>query len=442
MSTGKKSTTKKIIITCTVIAVIVLPYTQYQSYLNTVKITHEQLNLNSLRSQLMYIDDATALASRSFILSGDEQWHTNYKSLQENFNNSLLSINSLFPEGYEGKGELMRSHAFLVNTEEKAFLLTESGQAEQAKKLLSGNDYVAEQIRFSSAKRKLINRLDTENGNLFQFLKAEAIKNIFIRAVIVLALLLGWLWFSKKNSRWKKKLNELEQQRLGEEREAAKKLEDINGQLRKLSTYLQDVREKERMSLASEINEELGQQIAAMKLRIAEVKTIHNASDEPWQMKLEDIAIQLDTILSQIRNLATEVYPLILRDLGLAEAIQWESERVTSQSGAVVNFTTRYDDINLDHRTTTTLFRTYQQKLQNCLRHGAKEITSSLHVGKDVIFLSISDDGAVISNDGIDLMEDMALRERLQSIKGHCETHNSKGNRNSFTVTIPYTMQQ
>jgi signal transduction histidine kinase len=335
----------------------------------------------------------------------------------------------------------MDAHDLLMKMEKNAFLLVRSGQTEPAKKLLSGNDYLREKGLFSTAMKKLIHRLDLENDNLFGFLQREAIKNILVRGVIVLMLLLGWLWFSKLTTQWKRKLKELDQQRASEERAAAKKLEQVNCQLRELSIYLQDVREKERMSLANEINEQLGQQIAAMKIRIAEKRRVQIVSDKPWQIELEDIASQLGQILNQIRNLATEVYPLILRDLGLPEALQSESERVTSQSGAVVMFTSQVEDINLDHRTNTILFRTYQQKLQNCLSQGATEIISILHLEKDVLFLSILDDGIMTPDDGNDLMEDMALKERLQSIQGRCQTHNSTNEGNRFTISIPYTMQ-
>jgi signal transduction histidine kinase len=437
----RKRRGKTLIIALTIISVTVLPYTQYRVYLNTVKVTRQQLHLNSLRSQVIYLDGALAIASGSFVLTKDSQWQKYYKALQENFNTCLSGINQLLPNGYEGKQELMNSHQFLMHMEEKAFLLVRSGQTNAAQKLLVGNDYLTEKGLFSAAMKKLIHRLDGENDNLFVFLRKEAIKNILVRGVIVLMLLLGWLWFSKLNKQWKRKLKELDQQRASEERAAAKKLEQVNGQLRELSIYLQDVREKERMSLAYEINEQLGQQIAAVKIRIAEIRRAQNASDEPGQVELEDIAFQLDRILNQIRNLATEVYPLILRDLGLPEALQWESERVASQSGAVVMFTSGVEDINLDHRTNTTLFRTYQYKLQNCLSQGATEIISNLHLGKDVLFLSIHDDGIMTSNDGTDVMEDMALRERLQSIKGHCQTNNTTNAGNRFTISIPYTMQ-
>lgn len=432
---------KTLIVAFTIILVIVLPYTQYRAYQNTVKVTRQQLRLNSLRSQIIYLNDAQATASRSFVLTNDLQWQQYHKSLQENFNTSLFRINQLLPNGYEGKQELMASHDRLRNREENAFLLVRSGQTEPAKKLLSDNDYLREQGLFSITMKKLIHRLDRENDNLFEFLQREAIKNIMVRGVIALMLLIGWFWFSNLNSRWKKKLNELSLQKACEEKAAAKKLEHVNGQLRELSIYLQDVREKERMSLAYEINEQLGQQIAAVKIKIAEVKRVQNISDKPWQMELEDSACQLDRILNQIRNLATEVYPLILKDLGLPEALQWESERVTSQSGAVVMFSTQVEDVNLDQRTNTTLFRTYQQKLQTSLSQGATEIIGSLHVEKDVLLLSILDDGAKTLNEESELMEDLALREWLQSIQGRCQTHNTTNKGNRFTITIPYTMQ-
>jgi signal transduction histidine kinase len=429
---------KRPIIALTIIAVIVLPYTQYRSYLDTAMVTRRQLELNSLRSKILFFDEALSLASRTYVLTGDVDLNNYYSALRDSFNTAILQIDKELPHGYDGKQELMKLHTGILNINDQAFSLLRSGNSEAARKLLESQSYALIQREFSTAKSKLITRLDEENEKLFAFLRAEAINNIILRAAIVLAVLVSWLWLAGKSRRLKNKLKKLEEQRSLEEREAAKKIENINTQLRQLSTYLQDVREKERLFLATEINEQLGQQIVAMKLKIAEVKRLHNQFEETWQKELEDIATQFDEILGQIRNLATEVYPLILRDLGLAEAIQWESERVTSQSGTKVNFTTHDEEVELDHRTTTTLFRTYQQKIQSCLKHGAKEINSTLHVGKDVVFLSISDDGKPVLADGNDIMEDIALRERLQSIKGHCETDHSTGSRNRFTVTVPH----
>jgi signal transduction histidine kinase len=431
---------KIIIIVFSVALLTLLPYTQYHGYLNTVKVTRQQLRLNSLGSKIIYLDNAQAIASGSYLMSSDPQWEKYYKSLQEDFKVTLSAINNLLPGGFEGKQELLDSHVHLIRMEENAFMLVNSGKVEEAKKLLTGIDYLAERSRFSAAMKQLMPRLEKENDSLYRFLRWEAIKNILIRASIALLVFMGWIWFSKINSRWKRKLNDLNEQRAKEERAAAEKLEQVNGQLRELSIYLLDVREKERMALASEINEQLGQQIAAIKLRIAEVRSVQNGTDKSWQVELENIASQLDKILHQIRNLATEVYPLVLRDLGLAEALQWESERVSNQSGAVVMFTYHFDDINLDHRTTTTLFRTYQQKLQTCLSQGAKEITSSLHLGKDILQLNILDDGIVPPGEENNLMEDMALQERLQSIKGLCQSQFRTITGNHFTISIPYAM--
>jgi signal transduction histidine kinase len=437
----RKKRRKTLILVFTILVVLGLLYTQYRAYLNTVTVTHKQLQLNSQRSQILYLDEALAMTARSFYLTRDPQWQAYYAGLQEEFDRSFSEINHQLPENYEGKQELIDAHRALGDIEQTSFRSTQAGDTARARAVLESTGYRRQQYLFSAAIKKLAHRLDEASDNLFDLLRREAIKNILVRTVIGLLLLLGWLWFSRLTGRWQKKLNELNRQRIIEARAAAKELEQVNGQLRELSAYLQDVREKERLFLAEEINEQLGQQIAAMKIRFAEVDRKQTTFDKSGQMELEDIAIQLDRILNQIRSLATEVYPLILRDFGLVEALHWESERVTSHSRAVVMFTSEVEDVTLNHRTSTTLFRSYQQQLQNCVRKGATEISSSLHVENDVLLLRIRDDGRAIHDDEGDLMEDLAIQERLQSIQGQLKTQGTTKEGNLFTISIPYSLQ-
>jgi signal transduction histidine kinase len=437
----RKKRRKTLILVFTIVVVLGLLYTQYRAYLKTVTVTHQQLQLNSQRSQILYLDEALAMTARSFYLTRDPQWQAYYAGLQKEFDRSFSEINHQLPENYEGKQELIDAHHALVDIEQTSFRLTQAGDTARAKAVLASTGYRQQQALFSAAIKKLAHRLDAASESLFDLLQWEAIKNILVRTVIGLLLLLGWLWFSRLTGQWQKKLNELNRQRINEARTAAKELEQVNGQLRELSAYLQDVREKERLFLAEEINEQLGQQIAAMKIRIAEVGRKQTTTDQSGQRELEDIAVQLDRILNQIRSLATEVYPLILRDFGLVEALHWESERVTSHSVAVVMFTSEIEDVTLNHRTSTTLFRSYQQQLQNCVRKGATEINSSLHVENDVLLLRIRDDGGAVKHDEGDLMEDLAIQERLQSIQGQLETQGTTKEGNLFTISIPYSLQ-
>jgi signal transduction histidine kinase len=257
----------------------------------------------------------------------------------------------------------------------------------------------------------------------------------------MLVLIGGWYWYIRSTKKWRKKINEVNQRRTEEAIAAAQQLKRANDQLHLLSAHLQEVRERERLGLANEINEELGQQIAALQIKIDAIQNNMLAVDKFQVSGLKEVSVQLGEALNSLRKLATDVYPLILRDLGLIEALKWESERMSNLI-VTVEFFSEIDDLEVDQRTATQIYRSYQEKLQSLIRVGATEIKSDLRLKNGLLLLTIRDNAELAFEIGNKSMEDMIITERLRPIQGRSEIISSPKGGNSFTISIPYKVNQ
>jgi len=112
-----------------------------------------------------------------------------------------------------------------------------------------------------------------------------------------------------------------------EQVKAEKELTAINEQLKELTIYLQEIREDERKSISREIHDELGQQLTALKLDLSWMNRKVPTGNEPVLSKMKSALELVDGTLQTIRRIAGELRPSMLDDLGLAEAIRWQTNQ-------------------------------------------------------------------------------------------------------------------
>src|SRR5262249_49884584 len=94
--------------------------------------------------------------------------------------------------------------------------------------------------------------------------------------------------------------------------------------LRALASHLQSVREEERIHIAREIHDELGQALTALKFDIASLAK-GCATDEPEAVaeKSQASANAIDRIINSVRRIASGLRPEVLDEIGLGAAIEW-----------------------------------------------------------------------------------------------------------------------
>jgi signal transduction histidine kinase len=157
-----------------------------------------------------------------------------------------------------------------------------------------------------------------------------------------------------------------------------------------LSRRLIEAQEAERRSIARELHDDFGQVLTAIRLNL-----------ERAGVDLGESIDLVDQAIGRVRDLALDLRPAILDDLGLASALRWYGARETKRAGLV--FRAKVADIEerLSPVVEITCFRLVQEALTNAVRHAqARSVTVTLDVKPDELVLDVSDDGR-----GFDLRE-------------------------------------
>lgn len=180
--------------------------------------------------------------------------------------------------------------------------------------------------------------------------------------------------------------------------ERKKAEEEINNSyraIRKLTSHLQNAREEERIHIAREIHDELGQQLTVLKMDISWLNKKIKALDQPTLVvKTEEIVQMLNDTVNSVRRISSDLRPGLLDDLGLAAAVEWHLIEFGKRSGIKTDFITVETNIEIPQPLATGLFRIYQESVTNVARHSeATEVVVELFIEENAIAMTITDNG-------------------------------------------------
>jgi len=218
-------------------------------------------------------------------------------------------------------------------------------------------------------------------------------------------------------------------------------IKDLSEQLRSLSSHLQNIREEERIQIARDIHDELGQQLTGLKMEISWLLKKLGAVDQMIGQQGKDILNLIDETVKSVRRISSNLRPSILDDLGLIAALEWHSSEVENRSGIKVAFKTNTKELNLPVTTSTELFRIYQEVLTNVERHSnGHEVVSILQINDNNLILEIKDDGQgmdpAIKNNKKNLGL-IGIKERTFILGGQYELNSEPGKGTEIKITIP-----
>ena len=202
----------------------------------------------------------------------------------------------------------------------------------------------------------------------------------------------------------------------------------MNRQLRGLSESLENIREQERARIARELHDDLGQQLTGLKLELTWLNNRVKDGHTPPLEQIAEMKRQLDEAIASVRRISTELRPIILDDLGFAEAVKWLVNEFTKRTHVTVNLDLEAE-VCVSHKDlATAFFRIVQESLTNITRHaGATQVDISLHKDDEHLVLTISDDGQGLPSDlqpgGFGLV---SMRERANSLGAKFSITNGK----------------
>ena len=178
--------------------------------------------------------------------------------------------------------------------------------------------------------------------------------------------------------------------------------------------------EAERLRIAQELHDQIGQELTAVLLWLARARG--EARDPALASRIEDVQGAVRSSLESVRRIAIELRPEALDELGLVSAIVVLGERFSERSGLAIS--QHIDDPlpSLDPNTELVIFRVAQEALTNVARHsGSSRASLTLsHEHGDVI-LEVSDEGEGIPAGQSPGSGMKGMRERATLVGGTLE---------------------
>jgi len=207
-------------------------------------------------------------------------------------------------------------------------------------------------------------------------------------------------------------------------------LRESRAQLAELSSHLELAKEEERERIARDIHDELGGTLVAIKIETALLGA--KAPDEPAHLKTRIHSIEglIDEAISTAGRVARELRPGILKDFGLAAAIECQAGDFAQRTNIVCDMTHINHQIEPDDKTSLALFRIFQETLTNIAKHAqATRIDISLIEEEGALLLQVADNGRGISGDDMNKPKSFGLRgirERMMELGGSLEITRNK----------------
>ncbi|HEX6099203.1 MAG TPA: HAMP domain-containing protein [Thermoanaerobaculia bacterium] len=216
----------------------------------------------------------------------------------------------------------------------------------------------------------------------------------------------------------------------------AARVAERDAALRQLSKRMLSIQEQERVRIAREVHDELGQALTAMKIDIQQLARREPPLAEP----LASISRSVDMTVDLVRRIATDLRPAILDDLGVTAALEQQLRRLRESTGMQTTLTVA-EEPELDMLTGVTLYRIAKEALANVVRHAeATEVAVSLAIEGGAAVLEIGDNGKGMSPDQIASRHSLGLlgiRERAELLGGSVAIESSPGGGTRVRATLP-----
>lgn len=199
--------------------------------------------------------------------------------------------------------------------------------------------------------------------------------------------------------------------------------------------------EEERRRVARDLHDETAQSLTALHLGLQ--RLAHNLP-ESAQADVASLAMLVRDTMTAVRNLATDLRPPALDELGLVPALGEWLDRLSSRVSFGIVFDCPAKVPRLSYALETAVFRIAQEAVTNAARHaaGARTVQIHLHSDGDRLRLTVVDDGAGFNPEATDGRSRQGLglfsmHERSSQIGAQLTINSTPGCGTKIQLVVP-----
>jgi PAS domain S-box-containing protein len=216
--------------------------------------------------------------------------------------------------------------------------------------------------------------------------------------------------------------------------------ETYRAEIRALAAQLMTAQEEERRRVSRELHDSLCQKLASLAF---DVENLAVALPNPsaTRTRLRALRARAIQVSEEARNIAYELHPSVLDDLGLVVSLKALCDDFAKAEKIQVEFTAGQLPDLLPQKIASGLYRIAQEGMQNVAKHAkAKHLSVSLAVQDQRLILSLEDDGigfspyAVKGKGGLGLV---SIGERARIIGGDLSIESKPRHGARIRVRVP-----
>lgn len=219
-----------------------------------------------------------------------------------------------------------------------------------------------------------------------------------------------------------------------------RKVQAAEADLRRLSQQLVRAQEEERRRLSRDLHDQVGQVLTALRMSLGNLENAVPQRDEIVSNEL-DLAKRLAAqALRSTRDLAMDLRPSMLDDLGLEAALEWYARQHARIYGVPVSMDVGAPLGHLSEAQRLCVYRIVQEALNNSAKYsGAKNVNVVLACSGNSVTVRISDDGrgfdpAGSLGAGLGLL---GMRERVAELGGTLTINSNPDGGTRITADLP-----
>jgi two-component system NarL family sensor kinase len=196
--------------------------------------------------------------------------------------------------------------------------------------------------------------------------------------------------------------------------------------------------EKERSRIATDLHDELGPLLSAVKMKINSFELV----DEDDKAEVVKTNQHIDQMVSRVREISFDLMPSALLRKGLIVAIREFADYIMKSNALDISVNAQ-ESLMLSEQKAVNIYRIMQEVIHNTLKHAkASKLAIEVRADKTNVIIKTTDNGVgfnageLTKNTGLGLR---SLLSRTEIMNGAMFLDSQPGQGTSFTFEIPLT---
>lgn len=233
---------------------------------------------------------------------------------------------------------------------------------------------------------------------------------------------------------------------IGEQKRAERALSVSRQELRALAGRLINAEEEARKQISRELHDDLGQKLAILAFDCGSLLLDNALGAEQIRQEVRNIETRVVQISQDVRQIAHQLHPSILEDLGITAALRELCHEFSAREGIEAIFCEDQVEKKLPVSIASCLYRVTQEALHNVSKHAnARKVCVRLNRVPDGVHLNIHDSGIGFDTNSESFRSGLgivSMKERVRLVQGEFSINSEPGHGTEVRVFVPFAQEK